>query len=61
MNSVFKDDEVRLLFEQSTSNHGGCVIMLWGCFNGSGIGRSELMLKSDDYQRILDRNLLPTI
>ena len=47
-----------------TVKHGGGSIMLWGCFAASGTGgldRIEGIMKSEDYQGILGRNVLPSV
>jgi hypothetical protein len=41
--------------------HGGCSIMLWGCFSGAGTGRQvriEVKMNGAKNREILDRNLL---
>ena len=44
--------------------HGGGSVMLWGCFVASGTGCLESVqgaMKSQDYQGILERNVLPSV
>ena len=45
-----------------TVKHGGGSIMLWGCFAASGTGgldRITGIIKSENYQEILEQNVLP--
>ena len=47
-----------------TVKHGGGSIMLWGCFAASGTGgldRITGIMKSEDYQAILEGNVLPSV
>ena len=47
-----------------TVKHGGGSAMFWGCFAASGTGCLECVqgkMKSDDYQGILERNVLPSV
>lgn len=47
-----------------TVKHGGGSIMLWGCFAASGTGgldRITGIMKSENYQEILERNVLPSV
>lgn len=47
-----------------TVKHGGGSIMLWGCFAASGTGgitRITGIMKSEDYQQILEENVLPSV
>ncbi|KAG2465172.1 TCB1 transposase, partial [Polypterus senegalus] len=44
--------------------HGGCSVMFWGCFAASGTGCLESVqgtMKSQDYQGILERNVLASV
>ncbi|KAK3569876.1 hypothetical protein QTP86_006746 [Hemibagrus guttatus] len=46
-----------------TVKHGGGSIMLWACFAASGTGgldRFTGIMKSENYQEILERNVLPS-
>lgn len=58
-NEVFEEKNTIL-----TVKHGGGSIMLWGCFAASGTGgldRITGIMKSEDYQAILGRNVLPSV
>uniref|UniRef100_A0A3B3DUX1 Uncharacterized protein n=1 Tax=Oryzias melastigma TaxID=30732 RepID=A0A3B3DUX1_ORYME len=47
-----------------TVKHGGGSGMFWGCFATSGTGCLECVqgrMKSEDYQGILERNVLPSV
>uniref|UniRef100_A0A3P9LRV8 Uncharacterized protein n=1 Tax=Oryzias latipes TaxID=8090 RepID=A0A3P9LRV8_ORYLA len=47
-----------------TVKHGGGSVLFWGCFAASGTGCLEVVqgqMKSQDYQGILDRNVLPSV
>ncbi|KAI4892854.1 hypothetical protein NFI96_022929 [Prochilodus magdalenae] len=47
-----------------TVKHGGGSVMFWGCFAASGTGCLESVqgtMKSQDYQGILERNVLPSV
>lgn len=47
-----------------TIKHGGGSIMLWGCFAASGTGGLDRItgnMKSENYQEILERNVLPSV
>uniref|UniRef100_A0A3B1JPD6 Uncharacterized protein n=1 Tax=Astyanax mexicanus TaxID=7994 RepID=A0A3B1JPD6_ASTMX len=47
-----------------TVKHGGGSIMLWGCFAASGTGaldRITGIMKSENYQEILEQNVLPSV
>lgn len=47
-----------------TVKHGGGSVMFWGCFAASGTGCIESVqgtMKSQDYQDILERNVLPSV
>ena len=48
----------------STVNHGGGSVMFWGCFAASATRCLESVkgtMKPQDYQDILERNLLPSV
>uniref|UniRef100_A0A8C7YAL0 Transposase Tc1-like domain-containing protein n=1 Tax=Oryzias sinensis TaxID=183150 RepID=A0A8C7YAL0_9TELE len=47
-----------------TVKDGGGSVLFWGCFGASGTGCLEVVqgkMKSQDYQGILDRNVLPSV
>lgn len=47
-----------------TVRHGGGSIVLWGRFAASGSGGTECikgMMKSEDYQGVLEQNVLPSV
>ena len=47
-----------------TVKHGGGSQMFWGCFAASGTGCLDCVhgiMKSEDYQRILERNVGPSV
>lgn len=47
-----------------TVKHGGGSVMFWGCFAASGTGCLESVqgtMKSEDYQGILERNVLASV
>uniref|UniRef100_H2MNT5 Tc1-like transposase DDE domain-containing protein n=1 Tax=Oryzias latipes TaxID=8090 RepID=H2MNT5_ORYLA len=47
-----------------TVKHGRGSVLFWGCSAASGIGCLEIVqgkMKSQDYQGILDRNVLPSV
>lgn len=47
-----------------TVKHGGGSLMFWGCFAASGTGlldRVHGIMKSEDYQQILQRNVGPSV
>lgn len=47
-----------------TVKHGGGSILLWGCFAASGTGGLDCItgiMKSENYQEILERNVLPSV
>uniref|UniRef100_A0A3P9KW98 Transposase Tc1-like domain-containing protein n=1 Tax=Oryzias latipes TaxID=8090 RepID=A0A3P9KW98_ORYLA len=47
-----------------TVKHGGGSVLFWGCFAASATGCLEVVqgqMKSQDYQGILDRNVLPSV
>lgn len=47
-----------------TVKHGGGSVMFWGCFAAPGTGCLESVqgtMKSQDYQGILERNVLPSV
>ncbi len=47
-----------------TVKHGGGSKMFWGCFAASGTGCLDCVngiMKSDDYQRILGRNIVASV
>ncbi len=47
-----------------TVKHGGGSNMFWGCFAASGTGCLDCVngiMKSDDYQRILGRNIVASV
>ena len=56
-NGAYKENNTLL-----TVKHGGGSIMLWGCFAASGTGgldRITGIIKSENYQEILEQNVLP--
>ncbi|MGH0115838.1 UNVERIFIED_CONTAM: hypothetical protein FKN15_054194 [Acipenser sinensis] len=47
-----------------TVKHGGGSVMFWGCFAAPGTGCLESVqstMKFQDYQGILERNVLPSV
>ena len=42
--------------------HGGCSVMIWGCFSNSGIGDLvEIdIMKKEEYNRFLKQNAVPS-
>lgn len=64
---LFIDDEMKLIRKKNTLptvKHGGGSIMLWGCFAASGTGDLDCIegiMKSEDHQGILERNVIPSV
>ncbi len=58
-NEAFKEKDT-----VPTDKHGGGSKMFWGCFAASGTGCLDCVkciMKSDDYQRILGRNVVASV